>query len=344
MLVGEWGVLDPRCPCIVLPVPYTVSAMIEPNDTITVDFSSIELGKQEAVFANNQFTWSSENNHDLSKAEFVRRACEVTLQFLTEEEYPLQPFSLTTAGFNFPFKEKVGLGSSAAIVVAIVKALLEHHHYRDQPELLYKLGIIIHYLVQGKVGSGFDVACSAFDKALYYRRPEPTWLEQELDTTTIAELVKKPWPNLLLEAIQIPTSNSTLLVGWTGTSASTTALIKQEFTAFTQKHPAVWNTFVKRIAKVVEKTKYALQENDKQQLIAAIQENHRILKEFNNYVPVYTEKLLKIAEIAERHGSAGKLSGAGGGDCGFAVAKDTEAAELIKEAWRKAGIQCLFSL
>ena len=42
-----------------------------------------------------------------------------------------------------------------------------------------------------------------------------------------------------------------------------------------------------------------------------------------------------MAEIAEKFGGAGKLSGAGGGDCGIAITFDKKISKKIEKEWEK---------
>ena len=58
-------------------------------------------------------------------------------------------------------------------------------------------------------------------------------------------------------------------------------------------------------------------------------------------VPIETEKLRKLRDEAVKLGGAGKLSGAGGGDCGIAfLPLDKDVDELYK-AWEQLNIKPL---
>lgn len=69
---------------------------------------------------------------------------------------------------------KTGLGSSAALVTALVCALVVHRtvHPEDLDESLdrlHNLAQVVHCAAQGKVGSGFDVAAATYGSSLYRR-------------------------------------------------------------------------------------------------------------------------------------------------------------------------------
>ena len=74
---------------------------------------------------------------------------------------------------------KTGLGSSAALVSALVAAVLEffvEDPGRRDRKSIHNLAQAAHCAAQGKVGSGFDVAAAVYGSCLY-RRFTPTVLE-----------------------------------------------------------------------------------------------------------------------------------------------------------------------
>ena len=70
--------------------------------------------------------------------------------------------------------KKTGLGSSAAVVSALVGAILSFHEQSDithvPPDFLdrvHNLAQVSHIAAQGKIGSGFDVAAAVYGSCLY---------------------------------------------------------------------------------------------------------------------------------------------------------------------------------
>ncbi|KAI9374154.1 Phosphomevalonate kinase [Aspergillus egyptiacus] len=85
--------------------------------------------------------------------------------------------------FGVPLHEahKTGLGSSAALVTALVSALVIHRTMQPDDigaarDKLHNLAQAAHCAAQGKVGSGFDVAAAVYGSCLY-RRFSPSILE-----------------------------------------------------------------------------------------------------------------------------------------------------------------------
>jgi len=99
------------------------------------------------------------------------------------------------ATFDTPIwsANKTGLGSSAALVTALVGALLTFYLPAPQFSLenaeskrsLHNLAQAAHCAAQGKVGSGFDIA-SAVSGSCVYRRFSPSLLEGLADANTAA--------------------------------------------------------------------------------------------------------------------------------------------------------------
>lgn len=85
-------------------------------------------------------------------------------------------------GVTLQEAHKTGLGSSAALVTALVSALVVHRtmHPDDliiaRPKL-HNLAQAAHCAAQGKIGSGFDVAAAVYGSC-FYRRFSPTVLER----------------------------------------------------------------------------------------------------------------------------------------------------------------------
>ncbi|KAF7586313.1 phosphomevalonate kinase [Aspergillus hancockii] len=85
--------------------------------------------------------------------------------------------------FGVPLHEahKTGLGSSAALVTALISSLVIHRTLQPDDlaaarDKLHNLAQAAHCAAQGKVGSGFDVAAAIYGSCLY-RRFSPSILE-----------------------------------------------------------------------------------------------------------------------------------------------------------------------
>jgi phosphomevalonate kinase len=75
---------------------------------------------------------------------------------------------------NCPIEKskKTGLGSSAALVTSLVGGMLSHflrHVDIDLLLLIHNTSQFVHCLVQGKLGSGFDVSAAVYGSQVYHR-------------------------------------------------------------------------------------------------------------------------------------------------------------------------------
>ncbi|MEO0814203.1 MAG: ATP-binding protein, partial [Myxococcota bacterium] len=68
---------------------------------------------------------------------------------------------------------KLGLGSSAAVAVALARALRRLGGESPSAQQLFQDAHAAHQHAQGGVGSGIDIAASAYGGLLAYRAPQP---------------------------------------------------------------------------------------------------------------------------------------------------------------------------
>lgn len=166
-------------------------------------------------------------------------------QYLRERLIETKPFSLTITSEldDADSGRKYGLGSSAAVVVAVVTSILTL--YRDclsvSKTLIFKLAAIAHYQTQGS-GSCADVAASTYGGWLHYTAFKASWLKEKImEQGSISPLLEETWPYLQIEQLEAP-EELVLAVGWTGSSAKTASLIKRS-SHLKIKIPYLWRVF-----------------------------------------------------------------------------------------------------
>lgn len=123
---------------------------------------------------------------------------------------------------------KYGLGSSAAITVATVRALCKWYGLKPDVPTICKLSLIASSMVK-RSGSGGDVAASSCGGWILYRAYDREWLESELGLiksgeSDFSKLLRKKWPRLEFKRINV-SKTLKLLVGWTGSPASSAQLV-----------------------------------------------------------------------------------------------------------------------
>jgi len=341
-LTGEWAILEMRSPGIVAAVNKRVHAKITESKEIRVKIHDFSIDVS-AKFENGKIIWNNVSDEQKEKLIFIKGAIETTMQYLGR----YKTFSIETWGDLSQIKigketKKVGFGSSAASVVAVVAALLAFHgqkiNNREAKDIVYKLSAIAHYFAQGKVGSSFDVAASTYGGIFVYKRFDADWLVNQIKSKSVKAVLEENWPGFYLEELEIP-DDFILLISWTKESASTPAMVKQ-MEEYKKQNQDEYSELINEVGDMAKKAIDAWKKDDREKLLRAIMKNEEVLRKLGkkSKVNIETEDLRKLSELAEQAGGAGKLSGAGGGDCGIGVAYSKSIAEKIKKAWSKEGL------
>ncbi len=357
MLSGEWSILEPGHSCIVLPVNKFVTARIQESKKII--FNSENIGLKNVILQ-----WTLKNlmghlsvapvlpEHLIAKFNVCFCVIKNCLQFLTEQGVVIKPFELSVYSELSVVKSddsifvKPGLGSSAAVTVAVCKSILKFHDFNidssEGLELVFKLACLSHYSASGKLGSGFDVACSTYQKPIIYKIFNSEWLKNEIcSAKNISNIVLLDWPDLRISEIKLP-ENMQLLIGFVGYSAFTPKLI-EKMQKFKQENLKAYQKIMGAINSVVCKLVSALEQCDQVEIINLINQNRDLLVNLGveSGIDLETKKLGCLIQIAQKFGAASKFSGAGGGDCGIAVCFDKSVAAKISDGWNRIGIKNL---
>lgn len=251
--------------------------------------------------------------------------------------------------------KKYGLGSSAAVTVAAVRALCKWYGLTLTTPELCKLAIIASSLVK-KSGSGGDVAASTYGGWVMYRAYNREWLEAEIEMiesgdSSLHKLLRKKWPRFEVKRLKVG-AGLRLLVGWTGSPASSAELVGSvkagvESGDLTAHNPATtYEDFCVQSEKCVQKIANALEKGRIDALLSGFARNRALLKDLGEITGtlIETPKLTRLIEVANGAGLPSKTSGAGGGDCGIAIARaeDFDAVfARIEEEWQNSGIEAL---
>ena len=344
MLSGEWSILEKNVRCIVLAVQQRVFAAIQPEETINIHMKDFNL-TSKGHYSDGTLSFDIDDD----RLVFAKHAIESALKYLESQNIPIRTFYLKTWGDITKVKNtetgqemKVGFGSSAAAVVAIIGAIIQFHSNsnftQQDKETIFKLSIISHYLGQGKLGSGFDVAASTFGGALIYRKFDPDWLQQNIMTKTLHNLVNEEWPLLQYIPISLP-ADLVMMVGFTGTSASTKKLV-QEMKMYKEKDPGNYFTIISRIADVTEQLIEAIKSTNQISILKLLDQNRILLEELSFACSCHLEIEAHqvMSHTASKYGAVAKFSGAGGGDCSVGVCFNEADAAIIVKEWEKNGI------
>lgn len=258
---------------------------------------------------------------------------------------------------------KYGLGSSAAITVATVRALCKWYGLKPDVPTICKLSLIASSMVK-RSGSGGDVAASSCGGWILYRAYDRKWLESELGLiksgeSDFSKLLRKKWPRLEFKRINV-SKTLKLLVGWTGSPASSAQLVSSVESSVVSSvessvsseiaHSFTYQDFcnqsevcVQKLAKSLEES--SLEESELNNISDCFAQNRELLQKLSALTGtlIETPKLTQLIEDAILAGIPAKTSGAGGGDCAIALTTiyEKNRIESMKSAWENHGIMPL---
>ncbi len=340
MVAGEFAVLEPYHHLLVMAVDRFVYTKIQASDNNVVTLKNFNLNNLEWKFTENRVEFSTSD----SRLSFIKDAIATVLTYLKENEIFPEPFSLTVNSELDDVESglKYGLGSSAAVVTSIINAILIT--FLPEPpsrKLIFKLAAISHIKTQGN-GSGADIAASTYGGVINYTSFQAEWLNEELKKeSSIVKLAEKNWKYLSIEQVNFP-ENLELFIGWTGSPASTGSLVSH---IKTLKHtkPERYHLFLENSECAVDLILDGINQNNRKSFLEGIRKNRMALSQIGEDagVEIETEKLYKLSMVAEQFDGAGKLSGAGGGDCGIAFIPSDKASKDLFKKWIEMNIKPL---
>ncbi|MBI4170085.1 MAG: phosphomevalonate kinase [Candidatus Aenigmarchaeota archaeon] len=344
---GEWSILEVGNYGLVAAVNNRVHVSVEAlsgYDGISVTAEEFKIHDARAKILSSKLNFMNLDEKSKETLKLLSTSLETAIKFAEEKGHKFKPFKIATSSKDTQLEadgglKKVGFGSSAAVVVAATAAVLDFLGYVPTKEEVYKLSTISHYFAQGKVGSAFDVAASTYGGLFVYSRFDPEWLIKKVEAEEkLSVIVSENWPGFYIEELEVP-NDFLLLVGWTGESASTSSMIKQ-MNEFKKNNPETYFKHCNEIAKTAKDAINAFKKKDYNNFYLHLLENENLLAELGKAsgVNIETPQLRTLSDIAADCGAAGKLSGAGGGDCGIAVCFDRQIAEDIVAKWRAAGL------
>lgn len=329
-IAGEYAVVENGYPAILVALDQFVTCSIEE--------SVAEVGKIiSRQYHNNALQWYRlgeqmvVDNRD-NPFSYILSAIKVTEEYARSFARELRIFDLhIDSQLDSDSGKKYGLGSSAAVTVATVKALCHFYNLPVTKDEIFKLAAIAHFEVQGN-GSLGDVAASVYGGWIAYHSFDRQWLAQQRKYLDLRTLVDLPWPDLKIESLKAP-SNLQLLIGWTGKPASTSQLV-DKISLFKARQQKEYRQFLEDSKHCIQRMVEGFHNADLESIKNEIRYNRELLKQLgtNSGVHIETPVLNKLCQIAEDFGGAAKTSGAGGGDCGIvAIDRDSNFKQVLKK-------------
>lgn len=277
MLMGEYAVVYGQ-PCIVSAVNQRMKVSAE-----SINEPVFKLEAADLNVINYQKPIS-----DLGKGEVLKEAkfAEFSVRNFVDKYKITSGFSIKTQS---AFSANFGFGSSSAVVVGALKALVELHQMKISDKELFDIAYKTVLDVQGK-GSGFDVAAAIYGGTIYFKNK--------------GEIIE-----------QLEIDNLNLIVGYSGVKADTVSMVNIVSEKMKNYKEGMEKIF-DNIGRLVEEAKIAIKDKDLERVGTLMDYNQSYLEDLG----VSTDKLNLMIDAAKKAGAYGaKLSGAGGGDCMIAL-------------------------
>ncbi|WP_405224711.1 mevalonate kinase family protein [Lentisalinibacter sediminis] len=310
VLTGEYAVLD-GAPAIVTAVDRRAVVTVETAADCRVQARGPDIAPAAfGLTGDGRLDWHADR-----AAQDYRLLVAVTETLAERAPLPAdRPFQirLDTSAF-YSGADKLGLGSSAALTVALTAALCRHFGRTFEDGLAYEA----HRRLQGGEGSGLDIAASVAGGVIRFVVGDPP----------------------LVEPVRWPDGLEALFV-WTGRSARTTPRVRRyrEW----RRSPAADGPADRLIRRAAEAAA-AWQAGDTQAVLETTAAWARALDGVGEAarIDIGGGGHAELARLADGAGVVYKPSGAGGGDLGLALAGDRRRLQSFRAAAERAGFRPL---
>jgi len=231
----------------------------------------------------------------------------------------LERLQLTKKSFKievFPHVPRaMGLGGSASLAVAILRAFDEHFKLNLSDKDIYEISLESENIIHGSA-SGIDNTLATYGKFIKFQKGNPPKMEEIQ--------VEKPIP---------------IVIGLTGIESLTAKMVanvKEAWENNKNRYEQIFNQINELTLEAVD----AIKKYDLNQLGQLMNINQGLL----NALQVSSRELEELIEISRRNGSIGaKLTGGGGGGAMIALCPNSTTDKVVY-AIRKAGYRAIPAL
>jgi mevalonate kinase len=298
ILLGEHFVVYGE-PAIVMAIDKRVYARVEKRNDSRLHVRSMDLNL-EVFFENGSFRVEQ---GDLKEAKMKFEPVKQAIEKVMEKHGQHVGLDIE---INSTVPVGAGLGSSAAVIAATTAATGAILGVKLSKEDILRITYTAEKIVHG-TPSGVDPAISTMGGTMLF----------QMDTG--------------FKPLEVKT-NIPLIIGDTGVERSTRVQV-EKVRDLVDKYPRVTEHLMKAAREIVLRAIEALKENDLETLGTMMNINHALLYG----IGVSDESLEWLANAARKAGALGaKLTGAGGGGCMIALARE-EKLEQVSEAIQISG-------
>ncbi|MFT3970849.1 MAG: phosphomevalonate kinase [Micropruina sp.] len=338
-IAGEYAVVEPGEPAVLVAVDRYLSVELTEGTGV----GRIRSGE----YGNAPLEWTRSADGvgvvvEHRPADYVLSALDLIDRLRDERRIPPRYFDLAIdSELDDAHGRKFGLGSSAAVTVAVIAALNRFYRLSLSRTERFQLALLATIRISPNA-SGGDLAACTFGGWVGYRAPDRAALRSELAGSGVTAALSSPaWGSYRTTRLPAPTQLE-LLVGWTGSPASTERLVNGVRHGRDDRSDS-YEQILGTSGRTVNALERALQDDDGTAVLDCLRTARGVLQDFGRVsgVVIETPALRALCDAAERHGAAGKPSGAGGGDCGIVLAPERTSRRELLADWEAHDIRRL---
>lgn len=330
MLLGEYAVLFGH-PAVVLAVDRRarVDLRTAEGGEWTVTAPGFEETTSEfTVDGTNGFRWRNPDSDSAGRLVLVEKLIGslVAAKLLIPEDLPSASITLDTREFFQPTASgvaKLGLGSSAALTVALTEALRRWSHGGERRPIIDLARLLdLHRTFQGGRGSGIDLAASVTGGVVEYELTDGG-------------------RNPSASSLELPESLHLVFI-WTGRSASTGDFLARLYQGMNNDGGAI-AAVLNQLGSISATGIADLCAGRTPELLDDVSDFGRAMEQLGGAagIPILSDEHVELRRLADDVGLSYKPSGAGGGDVGIGFTDDPELAAAFAAKAADAGFQPL---
>lgn len=313
VVFGDYAVLE-GAPAVAVSVDVRACAQVDVTDGRNSVFFDLAGGKAYdfVVEPGTRLEWMAESPAE--RGTIVAAVIDTCHELLhLHGPLPALRISLNTDAFFTRVGDttvKLGLGSSAAALVALTGALVDALKIPLESGSLLNICHAAHRRFQGGRGSGIDVAAALAGGVIGVR----------LDT-------RERYP--VTESLEWPAGLHMLPV-WSGNSASTPELLDR-FASYREADTDGFAHHLRNLTLFAQQADAAWHDGAVAEILSAMAGYDNALRslDYDAQIGINTEVHERLRGLVEHHGAVYKTSGAGGGDFGIVLSDSTDVIEAV---------------
>ena len=324
VLLGEYAVLE-GADALVASVDRFVIADISDakNDLTQISSNLTSSPLKFTIDKNGKIVPDQRQSEQLiSTMDFALAIINKICKHILESGFSIQPFDLKIDTSQFYIntnKNKLGLGSSAALTVALIVSVANYNGaekklFTNEYDL-FRFARETHFSAQGKLGSGIDIAASVFGGINVYNIKSSNYEESSQQISPVSVL-----------------QDLFILPVWSGVSVSTLKLLSQ-VEDYRSRHEEEYEETMSRLSTLSSSGCVTYAEKKRIDFLDIVQDYYEVLKNFStrSKIPIISDIHEKISNIVHETGGIYKPSGAGGGDIGIAFCDSIKKLKNVKK-------------